>query len=250
METAVLGKILNWYLCSIDDRLMKPFTCIDKKKSWSLPISTGGRVKIKGRWYEVDDDRINCFIRWRALRTRIRNEGVADISEEKFAGRLGGKNHPNDWLEKSIMAFFNTESKNKPPAWPKKQPDFYNCVFLLDIVGNYCRNPFKNSEEPASFLLRNLSPTLQSISSWQASMIIDSKSKSVQTLPLWLQDVLVNWLSFWRSGLYLRDGRWQQFESLDCIDIDSVHNDLQREIPYVLLYPDLVENVMRAWAKY
>ena len=81
-------------------------------------------------------------------------------------------------------------------------------------------------------------------------MIIDSKSKSVQTLPLWLQDVLVNWLSFWRSGLYLRDGRWQQFESLDCIGIDSVHNDLKREIPYVLLYPDLVENVMRAWAKY
>lgn len=81
-------------------------------------------------------------------------------------------------------------------------------------------------------------------------MIIDSNSKSVQTLPVWLQDVLVNGLSFWRSGLYLRDERWRQFESLDCIDIDSVHNDFQREIPYVLFYPDLVENVMRAWAKY
>ena len=81
-------------------------------------------------------------------------------------------------------------------------------------------------------------------------MIIDSNSKSVQTLPAGLQDVLVNGLSFWRSGLYLRDGRWRQFESLDCIDIDSVHNDFQREIPYVLFYPDLVENVMRAWAKY
>ena len=82
------------------------------------------------------------------------------------------------------MAFCNTESKNKPPAWSKKQPDFYNWFFFVDIVGNYYRNSFKNSEEPASFLLRNLSPTLQSISSWQASMIIDSKSKSVQTLPL------------------------------------------------------------------
>ena len=139
------------------------------------------------------------------------------------------------------MAFCNTESKNKTPHDQKSNLIFIT-VFFLDIVGNYCRNPFKNSEEPASFLLRNLSPTLQSISSWQASMIIDSKSKSVQTLPLWLQDVFVNWLSFWRSGLYLRDGRWQQF--------GSVHNDLQREIPYVLSYPDLVENVMRAWAKY
>ena len=82
------------------------------------------------------------------------------------------------------------------------------------------------------------------------SSLVDSNGQSVQTLPVWLQDVLVNGLSFWRSGLYLRDGRWRQFESLDCIDIDSVHNDFQREIPYVLFYPDLVENVMRASAKY
>ena len=81
-------------------------------------------------------------------------------------------------------------------------------------------------------------------------MIVSSNSRSVQTLPVWLQDVLVNGLSFWRSGMYFRDGRWRQYEALDCIDIDSVHNDFQREIPYVLFYPDLVENVMRAWAKY
>ena len=104
--------------------------------------------------------------------------------------------------------------------------------------------------EPVSFLLRNLSPNLQAISAWHASMIIDSKSKSVQTLPVWLQDVLVNRLSFWQSGLYLCDGRWRQFECLDCFDIDSVHNDFQRGILYVLFYPDLVENVMCAWAKY
>ncbi|KAM7425997.1 hypothetical protein ABFA07_022653 [Porites harrisoni] len=104
--------------------------------------------------------------------------------------------------------------------------------------------------EPVSFLLRNLSPNLQPISAWHASMIIDSKSKSVQTLPVWLQDVLVNGLSFWQSDLCLRDGRWRQFECLDCFDIDSVHNDFQRGILYVLFYPDLVENVMCAWAKY
>ena len=81
-------------------------------------------------------------------------------------------------------------------------------------------------------------------------MILNSEDDSVQTLPVWLQDVLVNGLSFWRSGLYLRDGRWRQFEALDCIDVDSVHNDFQREIPYVLFYPDLVKNVMRAWAEF
>ena len=120
----------------------------------------------------------------------------------------------------------------------------------MEIVGNYNNNLFKHGEEPASFLLRNLSSTLQTISAWHASMIIDSNGQSVQTLPVWLQDVLVNGLSFWRSSLHLRDGRWRQFESLDCIDIDSVDNDFQREIPYGLFYPDLVENVMRAWVKY
>ena len=126
-------------------------------------------------------------------------------------------------------------------------------LFILcsaEIVGNFYGNLFKSSEEAALYLSRDLTPAVQEISAWHASMILVSKNDSVQTLPVWLQDVLVNGLSFWRSGLYLRDGRWRQFEALDCIDIDSVHNDFQREIPYVLFYPDLVENVMRAWAKY
>ena len=81
-------------------------------------------------------------------------------------------------------------------------------------------------------------------------MPVDSDSETVQTLPVSLQDVLVNELNFWRSGMFFHDGRWRQFEAFDCTVIDSVHNDFQREIPYVLFYPKLVENVMRAWAEY
>ena len=96
-ENSCLGRRYWIDTCSIDEGLMKPFNCLDQKKSsWSLTFSTGGRVEIKGRWYlhpfleELDDDGINCFIRWRALRNRIRNEGVADVSRAKFAGRFGG----------------------------------------------------------------------------------------------------------------------------------------------------------------
>ena len=81
-------------------------------------------------------------------------------------------------------------------------------------------------------------------------MPVDSDSETVQTLPVSLQDVLVNELSFWRSGMFFHDGRWRQFEAFDCTDIDSVHNDFKREIPFVLFYPKLVENVMIAWAEY
>lgn len=44
--------------------------------------------------------------------------------------------------------------------------------------------------------------------------------------------------------------RWRQWEALDCNDVDSVHNDFQRELPYVLFFPDLLENVVRAWARF
>ncbi|XP_020625895.1 uncharacterized protein LOC110063277 isoform X1 [Orbicella faveolata] len=128
---------------------------------------------------------------------------------------------------------------------------FYpNRDFTVENVGNYYSNIFKSSQEAALHMSRDLASTVQVISSWHSSMILNNTTDSVQTLPKWLQDVLVNGLSFWRTGLYLRDGRWRQFEALDCIDMDSVHNDFQREIPYVLFYPDLVKNVMRAWAKY
>lgn len=128
---------------------------------------------------------------------------------------------------------------------------FYpNRDFTGEILGNYYANFFKSSEEASLRSLSNLPSNLQGISAWHASMLVDSDSATVQTLPVWLQDVLVNGLSFWRSGMFFHDGRWRQFEAFDCIDIDSVHNDFQREIPYVLFYPKLVENVMRAWAEY
>lgn len=122
--------------------------------------------------------------------------------------------------------------------------------FAVENVGNYYSNIFKSSQEAALHMSSDLASTVQAISSWHSSMILDNSTDPAQTLPVWLQDVLVNGLSFWRTGLYLRDGRWRQFEALDCIDMDSVHNDFQREIPYVLFYPDLVKNVMRAWAEY
>ena len=94
-------------------------------------------------------------------------------------------------------------------------------LYSAEIVGNYYSNLFQSSEEAALYLSSDLPAILQSISSWHASMLLDTTSASVQTLPVWLQDVLVNGLSFWRSGLYLKDGRWRQYEALD---IDSVYN--------------------------
>jgi hypothetical protein len=77
-------------------------------------------------------------------------------------------------------------------------------------------------------------------------------------------------LSHVRSGVYLKDGRWRQYEAYDCQDVDSVHNDFQvlpspppspfflflpnlhfaqRQLPYVLFFPNLLMNQIEEWAK-
>ncbi|XP_031550637.1 uncharacterized protein LOC116288065 [Actinia tenebrosa] len=126
-----------------------------------------------------------------------------------------------------------------------------------EIVGQYYGNIFKSSEEVASHARQNIKNVLSELISYRENMMpprapnwdpqeifhIDS------SLPDWLQDMLVNSLSYWRTGFWVADGRWRQWETFDCNDVDSVHNDFQRELPYVLFFPGLLENVVRAWAK-
>jgi len=64
-----------------------------------------------------------------------------------------------------------------------------------------------------------------------------SEENTVNELPNWLKDLLVNSVSFWRSGFWTEDGRWRQWEAFDCNDIDTIQNDMQRIIPYTLFFP-------------
>ena len=66
-----------------------------------------------------------------------------------------------------------------------------------------------------------------------------TSENSVHELPDWLKDMLINSLSFWRSGFWTEDGRWRQWEAFDCNDIDTIQNDMQRIIPYTLFFPGM-----------
>ena len=84
------------------------------------------------------------------------------------------------------------------------------------------------------------------------------------SLPEWLQDQLVNSVSHVRNGYWfansscplcvhsldpkVRDVLWRQFEAFDCTDLDSVHNDGERHVPYLMLFPDAERSKMAAWA--
>jgi non-lysosomal glucosylceramidase len=71
---------------------------------------------------------------------------------------------------------------------------------------------------------------------------------TASSLPAWLADHAVNSMSHMRTVIWTRDGRWRQPEAFDCPDVDSIHNDYQRHLPYVWLFPDNEVNKMLKWA--
>ena len=73
------------------------------------------------------------------------------------------------------------------------------------------------------------------------------------SLPSWLGDQLVNSLSHIRTAMWFQNcshchrskdarldgaGFWRQWESYACDDLDSIHNDGERHIPYLMFFPN------------
>ena len=40
----------------------------------------------------------------------------------------------------------------------------------------------------------------------------------------------------------------RQYEAYDCPDLDSIHNDGERHVPYMMLFPNAVRSKLAAWA--
>merc|ERR1719456_2186167 len=61
------------------------------------------------------------------------------------------------------------------------------------------------------------------------------------SLPDWLTDTLLNSISHVRSAWRERDGKWRQWEAYDCVNVDSIHNDGERHIPYITFMPETTQ---------
>ena len=127
-------------------------------------------------------------------------------------------------------------------------------------VGNLYSTMFKSSQDVAKRMRNDLVQSVIDIQSWHESIVgsepvkkppINDKVKhipnspeenKVNQLPDWLKDLLVNSMSFWRSGFWAEDGRWRQWEAFDCNDIDTIQNDMQRIIPSTLFFPGMSSN--------
>ncbi|XP_020613507.1 uncharacterized protein LOC110051776 [Orbicella faveolata] len=133
-------------------------------------------------------------------------------------------------------------------------------------VGNLYSTMFKSSQDVAKHMRNDLVQSVIDIQSWHEPIVgsepvkkapINDKVKhvpnspeenKVNQLPDWLKDLLVNSMSFWRSGFWAEDGRWRQWEAFDCNDIDTIQNDMQRIIPSTLFFPELVRDLLISWA--
>lgn len=68
------------------------------------------------------------------------------------------------------------------------------------------------------------------------------------SLPDWLTDMMVNQMSHFRGMIASSSGKFREFEAFDCMDLDSIHNDYQRHLPYIWLMPEFEIGKLRKWA--
>ena len=58
------------------------------------------------------------------------------------------------------------------------------------------------------------------------------------------------WRRCFKTGIWSGDGRWRQWESFSCPDLDAIHIDLYRSLPYTVFFPELEKNVLEAFIKF
>ena len=113
------------------------------------------------------------------------------------------------------------------------------------LIGNFYQHLFRSSVDAASSLL---GPDGSGLAVVAADILAIHSVYSDTSLPAYLTDSLLNSFSHVRSAFWIADGRWRQWEAYDCVDVDSVHNDYQRHLPYLLYFPDTEKNKLRQHA--
>ena len=117
--------------------------------------------------------------------------------------------------------------------------------FMGTTVGNHYATLVASSEAAAG-LVHDDGAAVAVVDHWaQFAKTLLGRGSSV---PTWLGDTLINSLHHTRSAMWLGDGRWRQWESFSCVNVDSVHNDGERHIPYSIIFPGGLKSKMQAWA--
>lgn len=118
---------------------------------------------------------------------------------------------------------------------------FPNKDYLGQVLGNHYAGLWADSEAAGRDMHASLQPVISDIMALHTPFFSSS-------MPDWMSDFFINSLSHTRSAMWFADGRWRQWEAYDCVNVDSVHNDGERHIPYIMLFPNSTRDKVRAWA--
>eukprot|EP01116_Phalansterium_solitarium_P010681 TRINITY_DN2576_c0_g2_i1.p1 TRINITY_DN2576_c0_g2~~TRINITY_DN2576_c0_g2_i1.p1 ORF type:complete len:1038 (+),score=373.87 TRINITY_DN2576_c0_g2_i1:144-3257(+) len=112
---------------------------------------------------------------------------------------------------------------------------FPNRDYYGRIVGQYYANIFNSSVQVGATLADH-----SSLASIASDLVAHTSifAGPETSLPAWLADHFVNQFSHFRNFIYSGDGLMREHEANDCPDLDSVHNDYQRHLPYFWAVPD------------
>ena len=116
-------------------------------------------------------------------------------------------------------------------------------------VGNFYSTLWEGSNEIASLLSTDDAQVkiVQDINSFH-NVFAPSRFGANAGIPDWVADFTINQMSHFRGMIYTRDGRMREYEANDCPDMDSIHNDYQRHLPYRWMFPEFEVSKMRKWA--
>jgi hypothetical protein len=105
-------------------------------------------------------------------------------------------------------------------------------------VGNAYAHRFANASHVARHTLDREAHMLEKVLAWNQGLYRTG-------LPVHMSHMLLNSLgTFVKTGLWTGDGRWRQYESFSCNDVEPVHLHGYRSIPLTYLFPDLTENIL------
>jgi non-lysosomal glucosylceramidase len=117
-----------------------------------------------------------------------------------------------------------------------------NRPFLTENAGNFYATLYSNAENVTDKVAARLNDDWRSLLEWQEVMQANS-------LPDWLQDSLINGVAtMYKTGMRFRDGRWRQWESFACADVDPGHIDFYQSLPYMFFYPELRKQLLTRYA--
>lgn len=118
-----------------------------------------------------------------------------------------------------------------------------NRPYLSENAGNYYATLYSSANDVAEKVTSRLEDDWRAMLLWQQQMQANS-------LPDWLQDSLTNSVAtMYKTGMHFRDGRWRQWESFSCPDVDPGHIDLYQSLPYMFLFPELRKQILSRFAE-